>query len=807
MFLKRTRYGRAALAGLLLAGAAEAASAGDVVISEVMQNPSAVADSSGEWFELFNQGSQTVNLNGWVIRDADTDSHTIAQDVFISPGSYIVLGRNGNSGTNGGISVAYQYSGMTLANGADEIILENGSGTLVDQIYYDGGPAWPDPAGASMELSTVSVDNNVGANWSAATELMASGDKGTPGTGPDSGSGGGGAGNAVITEIMQNPAAVSDNRGEWFEVHNSGSQVLNLNGWTIRDDGSDSHIITQDVLIQPGAFIVLGRNDNTNNNGGMVLAYEYAGFSLANGADEVVLVMPDGTIADEAAYDGGATWPDPAGASMELNSPANDNNLGSNWQAATQPMASGDLGTPGSGPIGAPGNQAPVVNAGADKSLTLQGGLASTLLAGSASDPDGDTMVINWTVTTGDPASVTFSAPGSASTNVDITAVGIYSFQLSADDGSISSNDTVVVSVSDTPSGGGAYNIYFGNTHAHTEYSDGNKASNPSYMNAANSFRYARDIGGLDWVVMSDHNHATAGMALADYQSAVTETAIVDAESSSFTPLYGMEWGTISSGGHVITVSDQLWGWEAGNYDVFIAKGDYDAVFTQASVQNTFIELGHPSTDHFSGIFTSPYNAAWDNVISLIAVKSGPAFSTVTDYSDPSASTYQSRYFDLLLIGYHLAPAADQDTHYDNWGLANQQRTAVLATENSRAGIMEALKAGRTYATEDRNVVVDFSATASTVNYSMAESIPVSTGSQVDFTVNVTDPDGENTLQIELLQGSVGGAGVSAITTSATGTLSFNYTPSAQGTEFFLVRVTQEDTQKAWTAPIWLNVQ
>jgi hypothetical protein len=40
------------------------AGTGDIVITEVMQNPSAVADNVGEWFEVHNISGQTVNLSG-----------------------------------------------------------------------------------------------------------------------------------------------------------------------------------------------------------------------------------------------------------------------------------------------------------------------------------------------------------------------------------------------------------------------------------------------------------------------------------------------------------------------------------------------------------------------------------------------------------------------------------------------------------------------------------------------------------------------------------------------------------------------
>jgi hypothetical protein len=36
---------------------------GALIITEIMKNPSAVGDSDGEWFEIYNNGSQDININ------------------------------------------------------------------------------------------------------------------------------------------------------------------------------------------------------------------------------------------------------------------------------------------------------------------------------------------------------------------------------------------------------------------------------------------------------------------------------------------------------------------------------------------------------------------------------------------------------------------------------------------------------------------------------------------------------------------------------------------------------------------------
>jgi hypothetical protein len=166
-------------------------------------------------------------------------------------------------------------------------------------------------------------------------------------------------GDIVITEIMNNPAPVSDTTGEWFEVFNSTSDAIDVNGWVVKDDGSNTHTIDGSVggstVIPAGEYFVLGRISDTSTNGGAVVDYEYgtSGFTLGNGADEVVLLSSEGTEIARVNYDGGSTFPDLTGASMQLD-PASinesDNDTGSNWCASTSDYGdgTGSLGTPGS---------------------------------------------------------------------------------------------------------------------------------------------------------------------------------------------------------------------------------------------------------------------------------------------------------------------------------------------------------------------------------------------------------------------------------------------------------------------------
>ena len=158
-------------------------------------------------------------------------------------------------------------------------------------------------------------------------------------------------GAVVINEVMQNPLAVIDENGEWLELYNPNNFTVNLRGWVLTDDGTDSHTISPDadLLLAPGAYLVMGRTTDTGLNGGAQVDYAYGTeYTLGNGDDEVVLLAGLYEI-DRINYDNGATFPDPNGYSMELISTNLDNFLGANWQTAlaSATFGTGDRGTPG----------------------------------------------------------------------------------------------------------------------------------------------------------------------------------------------------------------------------------------------------------------------------------------------------------------------------------------------------------------------------------------------------------------------------------------------------------------------------
>ncbi len=258
------------LAALLPIGAvapALGASPGDVVINEIIQNPAAVADADGEWFEVFNPTDVGVDMHGWTIQDNDSDSHLIDNGgpLVVPAGGYLVLGINADGPTNGGVTVGYEYTGITLANGGDEVVLLDAVLTEIDRVEYDGGPSFPDPTGASMALDDPANDNNVGANWCTSSTPFGDGDLGTPGSENDCAAPptfGACADPAVLVHDVQGSGSASPLDGQTveleaivvgdFQQYDGGLDDEPLDGFMIQEEDADADT---DPSTSEGVFV------------------------------------------------------------------------------------------------------------------------------------------------------------------------------------------------------------------------------------------------------------------------------------------------------------------------------------------------------------------------------------------------------------------------------------------------------------------------------------------------------------------------------------------------------------------------
>jgi Lamin Tail Domain len=359
-----------------------------------MYDPDTLVDTLGEWFELYNRGTTTVNLKNWNFKDPSNSVQTfnITTDLFIGPGQYRVIGASASTALNGNVTLDFAYGVLIffLANDADAIIMTDSNGTERDRVIYSSSNSFPDASGGSISLKSPGLDNSVGANWcKSGTVWLGStaNDFGTPGAAnvcqipaptkapvtkapvkaptktptkapvskapvkaptkapipapmapvtppvnPNS--------LIVINEIMYDPDVPNDTPGEWFELFNRGTTTVNLKNWNFKDQSNtvQTFNITTDLLIGPGQFKVIGANSNTATNGNVAVDFAYGTsvFFLANNAvDAIIMSDSDGVERDRVVYGGntfpGNTFPDASGGSISLKSLGLDNSLGSNW--------------------------------------------------------------------------------------------------------------------------------------------------------------------------------------------------------------------------------------------------------------------------------------------------------------------------------------------------------------------------------------------------------------------------------------------------------------------------------------------
>lgn len=158
--------------------------AGDLVFTEIMNNPSAESDDSGEWFELHNTTTHPIDLGGLVLESGSV-SHPIATSVKIAPDGYAVLGINATAATNGGVPVDYQYTLLKLQNDKGSLKIRTAGMLVIDATTYDEASGLdPDGRSRSLDPKFLSASmNDTDAHWCPATSFISGnqGDRGTPG--------------------------------------------------------------------------------------------------------------------------------------------------------------------------------------------------------------------------------------------------------------------------------------------------------------------------------------------------------------------------------------------------------------------------------------------------------------------------------------------------------------------------------------------------------------------------------------------------------------------------------------------------
>jgi hypothetical protein len=149
--------------------------------------------------------------------------------------------------------------------------------------------------------------------------------------------------NVLFSELMANPAELADSEGEWIEIHNAGSDSIDLDGCVIERDATQL-TISASLEVQPGQSVALANSDAP----GFAPDYVYSSLTLPNSAVFTLNLTCQDQLLDTVTVDPGS-WPGGAGVSTALDGSshsASTNDDASRWCNATTPYNT-DLGTPG----------------------------------------------------------------------------------------------------------------------------------------------------------------------------------------------------------------------------------------------------------------------------------------------------------------------------------------------------------------------------------------------------------------------------------------------------------------------------
>ena len=370
-----------------------------------------------------------------------------------------------------------------------------------------------------------------------------------------------------------------------------------------------------------------------------------------------------------------------------------------------------------------------------------------------------------------------------------------------------------------------AEQVYFGNLHAHTSYSDGSGSPDEAFRQAKRA--------GLDFMAITEHNHDKGdgtgdrrdGKLIAKTPSlysggskALAKAAQLNTRDGSFVALFGQEFSTISSGNHVNIFDVPL--------VIEIPNGDFAGLLTWIGIhpdstgRPALLQFNHPrspsrsSKDYGRDDFATEreWVEKMDPHVELIEVLNAPALKDGTGFR---AHASEADYFRYLNLGFHVAPSVGHDNHYRNWGLSTDARVAVIANSLTKADVMSALRERHAYATEDKNLAVIFRA-----NGALSGDItsPPTIGSELQLTLTLRDTDEPAArYRIDVFQDEPGADPISAPSESfeVSGDSSVPYVLDgvrfAGPGQFVLLRITQfsdeehADDDRTWTAPVWFE--
>lgn len=361
--------------------------------------------------------------------------------------------------------------------------------------------------------------------------------------------------------------------------------------------------------------------------------------------------------------------------------------------------------------------------------------------------------------------------------------------------------------------GEATFQRYFGQLHSHTQYSDGAG----SLDSALAYVKALPDNANVDFVAFTDHSNYFDSKNNPNVEAALYDTSLVkDSDPSHSWATYKNTVAAFNAAnaGKMVAIAgfEMTWSGGPGHINTFNTPGivsrnnttlnnktkdaglqAYYKLLSQTEGANSISQFNHPGTTFGNFIDFGYWDAVVDTRMYMVEVGNGEGQIGAGGYY-PS----YEQYIMALDKGWHVAPTNNQDNHKGRWGNANDARDVILTDDFTEDGIYAALRARRMYATEDKNLELDY-----TVNGNMMGSI-IDVPEKLNFEISFNDPDRTDSIaKVELVvnSGKVAYTWDSAAAL-AKGSVSVELAPEYT---YYFVRVTEGDGDLAVTAPVWVG--
>ena len=360
--------------------------------------------------------------------------------------------------------------------------------------------------------------------------------------------------------------------------------------------------------------------------------------------------------------------------------------------------------------------------------------------------------------------------------------------------------------------GEATFQRYFGQLHSHTQYSDGAG----SLESALAYIKALPDSANVDFVAFTDHSNYFDKSDAANPEGALYDMSLASAASQNLWNEYKNAVAAFNkeNAGSMVAIAgfEMTWSGGPGHINTFNTPGivsrnnttlnnktkdaglqAYYKLLSQQEGTNSISQFNHPGTTFGNFIDFGYWDAVVDTRMYMVEVGNGEGQIGAGGYY-PS----YEQYIMALDKGWHVAPTNNQDNHKGRWGNANDARDVILTDDFTEDGIYAALRARRMYATEDKNLELDY-----TVNGNMMGSI-IDVPEKLNFEISFNDPDRTDSIaKVELVvnSGKVAYTWDSAADL-AKGSVSVELAPEYT---YYFVRVTEGDGDLAVTAPVWVG--